>query len=137
MSKPSAHYSPKLMQNTLRWLALLVVAGLGLLLVVSVLTRVFYPYVQGWRSERIIADLRERERLAKIERKQLESELRRFNGPEGSILAARRKGWIKDGEKVIRYVSREELERRRHQAPPYTGRSLLGDLEQEVKDGLR
>jgi len=135
MADPS-HYSSRLMHALLRPLVLLLLAGVVLFVLVLMAAKVLFPYLEGWRQDRKIAEARAEVRKALQERKELEREIARYDTAEGPILAARQKGWIKPGEKVIRYAPPQELKPRaaRRTDPRQT---TLGKWQRAVRRALR
>jgi len=136
MMPNSHHYSSKFMQAVLRPLILLLIAGVGLFVLVAIAAKVLFPYLEGWRQERAIAQLRAEVGKAVQEKKQLKRDITRHNTPEGPILEARRKGWIKPGDRVIRYAPLEAFK-------PKTARrtdprkTTFGRWQREVERALR
>ena len=132
----SHHYSSNLVQAVLRPLLWLLIAGVGLFVLMVIAAKVVFPYLEGWRQERAIAQLRAEVGKALEEKEQLEQDIARHKTPEGPLLEARRIGWIKPGDRVIRYAPKEALKPKaaRRTDPRKT---TLGRWQREVERALR
>jgi cell division protein FtsB len=117
---------------------LIIVAGIMVgLFVGNLIGKLSRPYRQLWRQRSELRELTQQVQAERRERARLRDDVARMNTPEGMLLEARRRGYLRPGEHMLRYVEPENWPRARSRETPPTRLSRLKQRMLRVLEGMR
>jgi hypothetical protein len=114
---------------------LVVVAGIIVgLFVVHLVGRLSRPYRVLWRQRGELRTLTAQVEAEGRERDRLRRDIARMRTPEGLLLEARRLGYVRSGERMLRYVEPENWPRAQRPQPPPSRVSRLKQRVHRILD---
>lgn len=121
--------TPRRPADVVRIILLIVAAVMIGLFLGNLIGKLSRPYRQTWRQRSELRKLTAKVDAKRHERQQLRHEIAKMQTQEGMLMEARRLGYLRPGERMLRYVKPENWPRaERPQAPP----SRLSRLKEKV-----
>jgi cell division protein FtsB len=102
----------------------------------NLIGRLLGPYRQIWKQSRENHDLEQKVRTERSELTELNRQVKLLKTPEGMLMEARRLGYLRPGERMIRYVEPENWPRTQAPEPPPTRLSRLKAKTARVMEEL-
>lgn len=127
---------PRGRADTARTVLIIVACIMVGLFVGNLIGKLSRPYRHLWRQRGELHKLTAQLQAERREREQLSREIARMNTPEGLLLEARRLGYLRSGERMLRYVEPENWPRTESGEPAPTRLSRLKQRVHRVLEGM-
>ncbi|KPJ63800.1 hypothetical protein AMK68_03155 [candidate division KD3-62 bacterium DG_56] len=121
--------APHKRADVARTILIIVAAAMVGLFLGNLIGKLSRPYRQLWRQRSELRELTAEVEAKRHEQQQLLREIAKINTQEGMIVEARRFGYLRPGERMLRYVKPEHWPRTERARPPA---SRLSRLKEKV-----
>lgn len=114
---------------------LIMVAGIMVgLFLGNLIGKLSDPYRQAWRQRSELRELTGKVEAERREREQLRREIAKMQTPQGMLMEARRLGYLRRGERMLRYVRPENWPRAERPEPAPSRLSRLKEKMHRLLD---